>query len=94
MESITSHNVNDLPTAERQTLETIVGRHLAPDERVSIRIYGSKVEPNEALRQAARENLERTFARIDEYGKEHGITPEEADAAVDEAMQHIRPRHP
>jgi len=94
MESVTSHNVNDLPPAERQTLETIVGRHLQPDERVSIRVYGSKVEPDEALREAARENLERTFARIDEYGKEHGIIPEEADAAVEEAIEHIRPRNP
>ena len=33
------------------------------------------------------------FEEIDQYGARHGVTPEEADAAVDEAMEHVRPRH-
>lgn len=94
MESITSHSVNDLPDAERQTLEAIVGRRLAPDERISIRVYGPVAEPDESVRQAALENLERTFAKVDEHAKRHGTSPEEADAAIDEALRRIRPRNP
>ena len=93
MESITFRNVDDPPAAERRTLETIVGRPFEPHELVSIRIYPPKAELDEGVRQAARENLERTFAKIDEHGKAHGVTPEEADAAVEEAMQQIRPRN-
>ena len=37
-------------------------------------------------------SLQQTFAEIDEYAKAHGITPEEGDAAIDEAMEHVRPR--
>jgi hypothetical protein len=44
------------------------------------------------VREAARASLEQTFAKIDEHAKAQGIAPEEADAALDEAMEQVRPR--
>lgn len=55
--------------------------------------YTPNVAPSKALRDAARASLQQTFAKIDDYAKAHGVTPEEADAALDEAMQQVRPRH-
>jgi len=92
MESISSRNVNDLPASERHTLEGMLGQSLSPDQRVFVMAYTPNAVPDKSAREAARAGLQRTFEKIDEYGAAHGITPEEADAAIDEAMQHVRPR--
>lgn len=92
MESMTTRNVNDIPTAERQVLEALLGQRLNPDQQVFVMAYTPNVAPDEKVRDAARKSLERTFEAIDRHAVEHGITPEEADAAVDEAMEQIRPR--
>ena len=92
MESTSSRNVNDLPASERQTLEGMLGQPLGPEQRVFIMAYTPNAVPDKAAREAARAGLQRTFEKIDQHGAAHGITPEEGDAAVEEAMQHVRPR--
>ena len=92
MESTTSRNVNDLPAPERQTLEGILGQHLSSEQRVFIMTYTPNAVPEESVRSAARAGLQQTFDKVDQYAAEHGVTPEEAEAAVEEAMQHVRPR--
>jgi endonuclease V-like protein UPF0215 family len=42
--------------------------------------------------EAAREGLQRTFEKVDQYAAAHGVTPEEAEAAVEEAMEQVRRR--
>ena len=93
MESSSSRNVNDLPANERQTLEGMLGQPLSPDQRVFIMAYTPNAAPEKAAREAARASLQGTFEKIDEYAAAHGITPEEGEAAVEEAMQHVRPRN-
>lgn len=92
MESNTSRNVNDLPAPERQTLEGILGQHLSSQQRVFIMTYTPNAAPEESVREAARAGLQRTFDKVDQYAAEHGVTPTEAQAAIDEAMQRVRPR--
>ncbi len=92
MESVSSRNVNDLPASERHALEGMLGQSLDPNQRVFVMAYTPNAVPDEAAREAARASLQRTFEKIDQYAAAHGVTPEEADAAIDEAMQHVRPR--
>lgn len=48
------------------------------------------VVPDKSIRRAAERDLERTFAAIDEHARAAGITGEEAEAAIDEAMRQAR----
>lgn len=91
---MTTRNVNDIPSAEREALETLLGRPLEADQQVFVMAYTPNLVPDEKVREAARKGLHQTFAAVDRHAQEHGITPEEADAAVDEAMERIRPRTP
>ena len=92
MESTSSLNVSDLPAPERQTLEGMLGQNLNSDQRVFIMAYTPNAVPEKPVREAATAGLQRTFEKVDQYAAAHGITPEEAEAAVEEAMQHVRPR--
>jgi hypothetical protein len=92
MEAMTDRNVNDIPAAERQAIEALLGRSLDADQQVFIMAYTPNAAPSKAVRDAARAGLQKTFATIDEYAKAHGITPAEADAALDEAIEQVRPR--
>ncbi|MGA2032112.1 MAG: hypothetical protein ABSG68_07655 [Thermoguttaceae bacterium] len=91
MESTSSRNVTDLPATERQVLEGMLGQPLSPDQRVFVMAYTPSAVPEESVREAARERLRRTFEKVDQYAAAHGVTPEEAEAAIDEAMEHVRP---
>jgi len=93
MELMIDYNVNDMPAAKRQAIEALLGRSLDIDQQVFIMAYTPNAAPIRAVRDAARVSLQQTFAKIDDYAKTHDITPEEADAALDEAMQQIRPHH-
>ena len=90
---MTDRSVNDIPASERQAIEALLGRSLDADQQVFIMAYTPNAAPSKAVRDAARASLRQTFAKIDEHAKAHGITPEEADAALDEAMQEVRPRN-
>jgi hypothetical protein len=93
MESMADCNVNDIPAAERHAIETLLGRSLSADQQVFIMAYTPNAGPSKTVRDAARASLQQAFAKIDEHAKACGVTPEEADAALDEAMEQIRPRH-
>jgi hypothetical protein len=90
---MTNRSVNDIPAAGRRAIEALLGRSLDAGQQVFILAYTPSAAPSKAVRDAARASLQQTFAEIDEYAKTHGIAPEEADAAIDEAMQQVRPRH-
>jgi len=92
MESTSSVNVSDLPAPERQTLEGMLGQHLNSDQRVLIMAYTPDALPEKSVRETARTGLQELFEKVDEQAQAHGIVPEEAEAALEEAMQHVRPR--
>jgi hypothetical protein len=84
--------VNDLPASERHLLEEMLGRPLSPDQRVFIMAYTPSAVPEESVRAAASERLQRTFEKVDRNAAAERVTPEEAEEAVEEAMGHVRPR--
>ena len=82
-------NVRELPPAERQAIEALLGRSLEADQQVFILAYTPSAAPSKSIRDAARAGLQQTFAKIDEYARAHGVTPEEAEAALDEALERL-----
>ncbi len=91
MESTSSYNVNDLPAAERQTLEGLLGQPLSPDQRVVITAYAPGTAPKESVCAEAGEDPQRIFEKVDQYVFEHGVLPKEAEVAVEEALRDFRP---
>jgi len=92
MDTTLNENVSDLSASKRESLEAVLGRHLEVHQRIFIQVFDPNAAPDESTRRAALASLERTFAQTDQYAKEHGITAEEADAAVAEAIEHARRR--
>lgn len=92
MESMTTRNVQDIPSTERAAIEALLGRRLGAEQQVFIMAYTPNLPPDKSVRRAAEENLVRIFRSVDAHGTAQGITPQEADAALDEAMHHVRPR--
>ena len=92
MESTSTRNVTDLASPDRQTLEHLLGKALEGNEQVFIMTYVPGAVPDESVRKAARSRMEQTFAAVDEHAAQIGLSAEEADAAVEEAMERVRPR--
>ena len=90
MDSTSSLNVNDLPVAERQTLERLLGQPLAPDQRVSITAYTPGTVSAESVRDEAGRIRRRIFEKGDQYVLDHGILPKEAEAGVEETLRDFR----
>ena len=91
MESVV-HNVSDIQAGEKHWLEKLLGQHLEDGQQVFIMVLKPGVMPDDDARRRAAANMERTFAQTDAYARDGGITQDEADAAVQEAMDHVRPR--
>ena len=91
---MTIRNVNEIPSSQRSMLESLLGRQLTPEQQVFVIAYTPNVAPDPAVRAAARKRLEETFKVIDQNVQARGVTPEEAEAAIEEAMEHVRPRTP
>ena len=92
MNSMTTRNVVDLPAHDRAALEHLLGRPLTTDQTVFILATASGATADEATRSAARVRLQKTLSQSASEAAASGISPEEADAAIDEAMMHIRSR--
>ena len=93
MESVV-HNVSDIQAGEKHWLENLLGQHLEDNQQVFIMVLKPGIMPDDEARRRAAISMERTFAQTDAHAREHGITREEVDAAVQEAMDHVRPRRP
>jgi hypothetical protein len=85
-------NVNDIDSADRQAIEHLLGRPLDADQNVFIMAFTPGATPDAATREQARKRLESTLAATQRHATDKGVTADEADAAVEEAMQHVRPR--
>ena len=83
-------DVKDIASEERQVYESVLGHALGENQRVVIRVIERGSDPDEASRRGA---LSRA-AEIARAGRAaieaQGITAEEADAAIDEAIGEVR----
>ena len=80
------HKVAELSVDARHAMESLLGRPLRDDEAVSVNVY------KPALTGAARDEVSRRLReRIDKTAqKGQGMPEAEIDAAIDEAVDHVR----
>lgn len=90
MESVT-RNVSEIQAGEKQWLETLLGQQLSENQQVFIMVFTPNVVPDDGTRRAAAARMEQTFRQADAHASDHGVTADETDAAVQEAMDHVRP---
>jgi hypothetical protein len=93
MESI-ARDVKNLESDERRLYESVVGHSLQENQRVIIRVIELGTEPDEASRRAALTRAVEIARQGRAAVEAQGITAEEADAAIDEAIQHVRRSKP
>jgi hypothetical protein len=91
MESVL-RNVKDIVGDDRRGLEHVVGAHLRDHQQVLIHVLDIDVVPADESRGAA---IGRASA-IAEQGRAHaaaqGVSPEEADDVIDDAIRNVRQR--
>lgn len=88
METI-SRAVDDLSGPDRAALEHLLGRQLEQGQQVVVMAFRPR-ETDASVREAARMRLHDLLDRAARHAADQGITAEEADAAVAEAMEAIR----
>jgi hypothetical protein len=91
MESVTLRNVQDLPSAEKRSLETLLEHPLEEGQQVFIATYRPGAVPDELTRRAAHEVLIKELHEFQRGAVDQATPLEEVDAAVDEAMSIVRP---
>jgi len=94
METLTVRNVNGMQGDKKAALEGLLGQELRNDQQVFIMVFTPGAVPDEEVRRASAERIERTLAAAEQRAAERGISADDSDAAVDEAMEQIRPRRP
>ncbi|MBS0208976.1 MAG: hypothetical protein JSS27_08495 [Planctomycetes bacterium] len=87
-----SRNVAEIPEANRRSLEDLLGKELTPNQRVFIMVLDSSAASDEGQRASAAAGLREIIASAQAHANRIGATDDEIDAAVDEAMAHVR-RH-
>ncbi len=92
MESITLRDVHGLPSEQRHSLESLLKQPLEEGQQVFIMTFRTGVMPTDAARRQAHAEMVRTLDEAQAHARGLGVSPDEADAAVDEVMRHVRGR--
>jgi len=92
MDAMIAKKVSDIPDAKRALLEELIGRHLGADQQVLIMVVNPIAVPSDATRRQAAAGIRQIIAEARARADAQGITEEEADSAVEEAMAHVRRR--
>jgi hypothetical protein len=93
MESII-RNVRDIEADKRQWLEAALQSHLQDNQRVLIMVLSPGVQADEVIRQKAVDHLLAISKKGSAIREQQGISVEEADQIVDEAIEHVRQKNP
>ena len=88
MGDIAIHKANELPSDTRRAVERVLGRVLEPDEEVSIMAFSPHDAPTGEARQRLARQLEDRITRTAESVRD--VPDNEQEAAIDEALHHVR----
>lgn len=91
-EPLTIQSVKNLQDSGKRWLENVLGQHLKENQQVFIMVFTPGVEPDEASRRQALANVKQTMNQVESNLAIGGVTGDEFDAAVDEAMEDVRRR--
>jgi hypothetical protein len=91
MESVT-RNVDKIESNERRVYEAVLGHALRDNQQVILRVIELRKEPDESVRRKASEEFHELCREGTENRQRQGISVEEADEALDEAMRAVRIR--
>jgi hypothetical protein len=91
MGNIAIHKANELPSDARRVVERVLGRVLEPDEEVSIMAFSPHDAPTGEARQQLARQLEDRITRTAESVRH--VPDDEQEAAIDDAINHVR-AHP
>jgi len=89
MESLV-HHVKDMPPATRRGLEAALGETLLDHQRVYVVVVTPGVEPSDQQRTEALADLRELGKQGTKHRESLGVSVDEANQAVDEAMENIR----
>ena len=91
MQSSVIYKASGLSLEERRAAEVLLGHCLSEDEMVSVRSSKGKLIEEALTGQPREDAFQSLFERIDTTAsRAHGVTEEEIDAAIDEAVEHVR----
>ena len=88
MGNIAIHRANELPSDARRVVERVLGRVLESDEEVSIMAFSPHDAPTGEARQQLARQLEDRIARTAESVRH--VPDDEQEAAIDDAVSHVR----
>ena len=92
MSACVSRNVDDLPDASRQSIELLIGSPLQAHQRVYIVVDDPRPGPSGQERLQAAQRIRQIVAQAQAHAELTGVSDSQIDAAVEEAMAHIRRR--
>jgi hypothetical protein len=89
MESL-AHNVKDMAPETRHGIEAVLGETLQDDQVVYLVVITPDAEPSDEKRAAAIADLHEICKQGTAHRESLGISVEEADEALEEAMEYMR----
>jgi len=90
MQNVSIQKASELPQGVKSAVEQLLGRPIDADEEVSVIAVPPQQIPASENRAAIAQKLEEFMNRRAE--KVRDVSDEEIDAAVDEAVDHVRHR--
>jgi hypothetical protein len=91
MESVT-RDVANIESNERRVYEAVLGHALHENQQVILRVIELKTEKDESVRRSARESFHELCREGTENRQRQGISVDEADQAVEQAIRAVRSR--
>ena len=91
-ELTSSQKVKDIEETGREWIEGVLGQRLDDEDQIYLMVYKHGSVPEESGRRAAFERIKALCEKAHRHAEEQGVTAEQADAAVREAIGYVR-RH-
>ncbi len=91
-ELLTVQKVKDLQDNGKRWLEKVLGERLKENQQVFIMAFTPGAQPDDASRRQALASVKQTMSTVEKNLSAGGVSHEEFDAAVDEAMEDVRRR--
>lgn len=92
MTKVIARTVADMPPEQRRSFEQAIGEPLQPDESVFFMATTPSAPRDPETQHQAHQRLLAIMEKVAAYQKAAGITPDEAEAALDDVIDAVRRR--